>query len=305
MFDRQKTIDFIYRYSRPLDLARYRFHFEQASSTEVLSILAHYQNADGGFGHGLEPDFLNPQSTPIATWAAVNILRETKTTDSEQPLVAGVLRYLASGNQFNGNYWYNTVPENNDYPHAIWWQGVKDYDQQKSENPTVSLAAFFLRCGDKDLDFYSQTGKILKQCVGNYLARTSEQPVEPHVLNCFIEAYEDLVASGLKDLIDLPAFAEKLKSGCDKTVEKTVSRWATSYVPRPSNFVKSHDSLAYLSLKDLVEVEKQWLWDQQNEEGTWPVTWSWMTDYPEAEAVSKVHWQASFAIDNLLFLDRT
>ena len=56
---------FIYRNARPLEFARWRYHFENGSAKDVLSVLTAYQNLDGGFGHGLEADALNPGSSPI------------------------------------------------------------------------------------------------------------------------------------------------------------------------------------------------------------------------------------------------
>lgn len=60
----EKTRMFVYRNSRPLDIARWQYHFEDGSKEAVLTALAPYQNEDGGFGHALEPDSWNPNSTP-------------------------------------------------------------------------------------------------------------------------------------------------------------------------------------------------------------------------------------------------
>ena len=58
----EKAREFIYRNARPLDYARWRYLFEDGKREDVLRILAAYQNEDGGFGHGLEADCLNPDS---------------------------------------------------------------------------------------------------------------------------------------------------------------------------------------------------------------------------------------------------
>lgn len=98
----QKAKEFIYRNARPLDLARFRYHFENGSTEDVLNALAFYQNEDGGFGHALEPDSWNPNSSPIQTWYATEILREIGFTDSSHPITAGILKYLESGRDFDG-----------------------------------------------------------------------------------------------------------------------------------------------------------------------------------------------------------
>ena len=66
----------IKRCARPLEVARWEYLFEGGSRERVLEILGAYQNEDGGFGHGLKPDFWLPSSSPMATWAAVRILSE-------------------------------------------------------------------------------------------------------------------------------------------------------------------------------------------------------------------------------------
>lgn len=61
----EKARQFVYRNARPVDLARWQYHFEGGSREAVLTALACYQNPDGGFGHALEADAWNPNSTPL------------------------------------------------------------------------------------------------------------------------------------------------------------------------------------------------------------------------------------------------
>lgn len=95
---------FVYHNARPLDIARWQYHFENGSSGDVLTALAAYQNDDGGFGHALEPDAWNPHSSPIQTWAATEILREIGFVDPTHPIIKGILRYLFSGENFDGHF---------------------------------------------------------------------------------------------------------------------------------------------------------------------------------------------------------
>lgn len=52
-----KTFDkarkYMYRNARPLDLARFQYHFESGSKEAVMNVLSYYQNEDGGFGHNI------------------------------------------------------------------------------------------------------------------------------------------------------------------------------------------------------------------------------------------------------------
>ena len=63
----EKARAFIRSQARPIDQGLFAFHFESGSSLEVLRDLEKFQNADGGFGHGLEPDIRLSKSSPMAT----------------------------------------------------------------------------------------------------------------------------------------------------------------------------------------------------------------------------------------------
>ena len=97
----EKAKHFIYKNARPLELAIWQYHFENGSQESVLKALSFYQNEDGGFGNGLEADFLNPNSSPIATWAATETLKQIELSDKNHPIVKGILRYLDRGEHFD------------------------------------------------------------------------------------------------------------------------------------------------------------------------------------------------------------
>lgn len=123
MTTQQKARNFINRFARPIDLARWKFHFEGGTKDDVADALAAYQNEDGGFGHGLEADLFNPHSSPIQTCHAIEMLREIGYLEASHPIILGMLRYLDSGADFDEQHaqWLNVLPTNNDYPHAVWW----------------------------------------------------------------------------------------------------------------------------------------------------------------------------------------
>lgn len=179
----KKARSFVYRNARPLDFARWRYHFEGGSREEVLSTLAAYQNADGGFGHALEPDYWNPDSTPTATWAATNILREVGLRDPTHPIVQGILLYLDSGKDFVGGKWCTTVPGNNDHPHAVWWT-CNDKVGVPSNNPTASLCGFALYFADASTPLFKKAAEIAAGSVAAFLEAGEE---DSHTLNNFLD----------------------------------------------------------------------------------------------------------------------
>ncbi len=160
-----KARAFIYRNARPLELARWQYHFEGGRRSAVAQSLAAYQTADGGFGHALEPDAWNPHSTPIQTWAATEILREIDLVDPAHPIISGILRYLEGGQDFDGHCWYNTVPGNNDYPHAPWWHTDSQSTSHHSYNPTACLAGFILRFAAEDSALFRLGRRVTQEAL--------------------------------------------------------------------------------------------------------------------------------------------
>lgn len=67
---------FIKTQARPLDRALFEHRFEGAPAETVLSQLALFQNADGGFGRALEPDLRTPSSSALATGIGLRLLKE-------------------------------------------------------------------------------------------------------------------------------------------------------------------------------------------------------------------------------------
>jgi len=65
---------FLRENGRDIDVAWLDHHFGVAPHNELIEVLAHYQNSDGGFGRSLQPDIaapdFNPFATEIASWSA-------------------------------------------------------------------------------------------------------------------------------------------------------------------------------------------------------------------------------------------
>lgn len=291
-----KAKPFICRNARPLDLARWKYHFENGDRTEVIAALSAYQNADGGFAHALEPDCWNENSNPIATWAATAKLNSIGFCDKTHPIVVGILSYLDSGRDFSDGKWYNTVKSNNDYPHAVWWHCERD-DGLPDDNPTVSLAGFALKYADKKSSLYKKASEIVISSVKKFIA---EPVTEMHTLRCYMELYE-YCASAQADLIDLSAYKSALFDAIKRTICVDVDKWTTEYVCTPSMFFDKSNLLFDIVGRGLCEKEAELIVASQRTDGSFPITWQWYNDYKEFE-ISANWWKSSKIIDNLLFI---
>src|SRR5215469_9696007 len=134
--DLSKATDFMWRAARLLERHRFAFLFLDGEQQKVLEALRPYQNADGGFGNGLEPDVRAPVSQPVPTWTALCILDEAEAFDD--PMVTRACEYLLSITTTEGGVPF-VLPSVREYPRAPWWETV---DQPlASLNPTAAVAA--------------------------------------------------------------------------------------------------------------------------------------------------------------------
>ena len=292
---------FIYRNARPLDLARWQYHFEGGRKEAVLDALQHYQNSDGGFGHALEPDAWNPISTPMQTWAATEVLREIDFWDREHPLVQGTLRYLMSGRDFDGQLWYNSVRSNRDFPHAPWWEVTEDSTAGDNENPTACLAGFLIRVAKPDSAAFALGTRLAREAAAR-LAE-GERQHEMHTLACYVRLYEYLLTAGVKDAVDLPALEGMLRGLIRQSIIQDQRLWDGGYVCLPSRFIDSTQSPFLDENRALVAAEAEWLANTQLPDGSWRIPWCWGA-YPEAWAVSETWWKGSIAVQNMRLIKR-
>ncbi|MDD4494903.1 MAG: hypothetical protein PHV32_11275 [Eubacteriales bacterium] len=295
----QKARTFIYRNARPLDLARWQYHFEGGSKKAVLAALSAYQNEDGGFGHALEPDLWNQQSTPFSTSVAIAILKKIDFYNCEHPVIQGIIGFLESGAGFTEKGWLQKMPSNNDYPHAPWW----NYSNERSGgfhadfeyNPTAELAGFCLRVLPNDVKLWKTSCRI----VGEALERLSNvATIERHELGCYCSLFTDLTVGKQNDIFPLSKLASILKASVNKEIESNPDKWNT-YVAKPSDFMNGNDSIFYADNKDIADYECEYIIKSQLGDGSWPIPWGWAA-YPEEWAISKNWWKGNGAILNML-----
>ncbi|HLY32861.1 MAG TPA: hypothetical protein VKQ36_17690, partial [Ktedonobacterales bacterium] len=66
-----KATEFTWSIARLLERRRFAYLFLDGERQAVLDALRPYQNPDGGFGNGLEPDIRAPVSQSVPTWTAL------------------------------------------------------------------------------------------------------------------------------------------------------------------------------------------------------------------------------------------
>ena len=184
----------VHRHARPLELARFRYHFEgpsqnlrpatspspssgqdeehrQSCRTEFLRLMSDYRNADGGFGHALEPDSWNPDSTPYTTLKALELLDEMALLDKPEAraLVQGALAYLEACPFATGDGWPFNIPSNDAHPHAPWWTYDPNTNVYESIGVTTGLCAYILRLAPQGTPLYQKALALTTRTLGDFM----------------------------------------------------------------------------------------------------------------------------------------
>lgn len=277
--------------ARPLEIARVRHLLSDGTLDEVITELIKYQNEDGGFGHGLEPDFWNPYSSATQTWVAINILREHQ-VDSMHPIVEKVIDYLTESFDDKIMRWHAIHPDNLDYPHAPWWEHEGPLT---SFNPSASLAGFIISYGNPMLPIYAKAKKVCDEAI--LLINNMNETIERHELRCLIEMMNDISFVYQKNASYIKA-KNNMILRIDETIEKDETLWFTRYSNKPSTLIKSHPSLGSEAFFDLLLKEIDQAFEHQNEENLWDITWAWGSS-SEAFQKAKKDWQGIIAFDYL------
>jgi hypothetical protein len=119
MTDLDTAATFIWTNARLLDRHRFAHLFLGEGAEPVVRTLRAYQNADGGFGHSIEPDLRGPVSQPIGVFTALEILGEAGVHDD--PMIEPAVDFLAGIARPDGGVPF-VLPSAADYPRAPWWQ---------------------------------------------------------------------------------------------------------------------------------------------------------------------------------------
>ncbi len=290
----QRAMAFVEEQGRDLDRALLAYHFAEGPAEEALSALAAYQNDDGGFGHGLEPDLRTPASSVIATTVAFQNFRSLH-VPAEHPIVRNALTYLFEAYDESRQVWPIIPPEVENAPHAPWW----DYASSEASfggflvNPRVEIVGYLHDYSD------AVPAELLETVTRAVFAHLEGLPdeVEMHDIICFVS---------LAETESLPlSYRDRVWAKLAKAAEHGVARepeQLTGYVLKPLYLVSSPDSPLAVGLADEVAMNLEFEIEQQCEDGAWSPNFSWGDQHPAAWEIAKREWQARMTLKNLRVL---
>lgn len=136
----ERARTFIASSGREIDQARFAVHFDGQPVERLLEALEAYQNPDGGFGRGLEPDIGAPDSNPFATELALEYCL-LASAPRESAVLTRAVAHLEQTQGEDGGWRF--TPAIYEHPLAPWFQGW----QWPNLNPACTLAGLLRELG--------------------------------------------------------------------------------------------------------------------------------------------------------------
>jgi len=292
----------VYRNARHLELMIWKYEFENGSKEAVLDALSFYQNADGGFGNALEPDNWNPNSTPYSTANAISRLKTIGYADVQHPIVSGILRFLNSGAYFTENGWEWSIPTNNDYPHAPWWN-FEQADSTTEFGLSCDIAGFVLSVCQKDSELYNKAVTVIQNIV-NRLRNSIECDTAGGNVHRVCDLVETLQKYDMLDKFDAAFLPEASKKMVAQAIGMDSEKWV-EVGSSPLEYITNPDSVFYNDYKDAVQHELDCLIETRPKQSVWGIGWSWYDNqekYANAFSISENWWKSDIALSNIRIL---
>ncbi|HWA62505.1 MAG TPA: hypothetical protein VG939_14075 [Caulobacteraceae bacterium] len=267
---------FIAGHARPLDAALYRHRFEGGEAGAILAALVPFQNPDGGFGHGLEPDIATPASTAIATSVGLRTLRRAG-VDAGHPMVAGAARWLES--HVADGVWPIIGPEVDQAPHAPWWGWSNELADSWNGfrwNPTAEILA----------DLYRFRAAVPALFLDAVEARMRRSIREADVIE---GAYDLRCATILAETPEAPA---DLREALANLLVRSVRQHDPDDEHAPVlDLAPTPQSLLAPVLEGRIDHAAEVLIDGQQDDGGWSPFWDWAFVDEAAWARAKADWR--------------
>lgn len=286
---------FLLTRARPLEAARYRHHFEQGAVDDIYAGLSAFQNDDGGYGHGLEPDLQTSASSVLATTVALQILAEIGAAAS-QPQVAGAIHFLLNTYDPALNGWPIIPPAAENAAHAPWWAaaGLAERFGHFRCNPTAEVIAY--------LHDYQQLvdagwlAEITRATLSHILAQPDDMGMNE--LHCCLRLLE---STSLPAAIRQPLHA-RLSTVVAHTMARDPADWA-HYTLQPLAVAPAPGAVFASQLAELLAQNLDYRIDTQGADGAWTPTWSWGALDATGWAQAEPAWQGVLTLDALRTLD--
>lgn len=292
-FDRAAA--FVKSQAREVDKRLFDFYFDGGTArhelaVSVLNALAAYQNEDGGFGHGIEPDFRLQASSPMATSVGLQYCTAVN-APATHPIVKKAIGYLVETFDREHHYWPATYENVNDEPHAFWWHvdELTPPDETRWPNPSAEILGYLHR-------YVSLVpADVLKQADLRAEANLNSSPIisgeTPQKYN--VLCWERAIASLPGSLATAVTAAIRRTFATYKSIQADTFEelGILAFAPHPQAILaQMAPEPIQLALDNEI--------DNQSADGGWWPGWHW-GQYEDVWPIAKKEWAGKITVDTL------
>lgn len=282
--------------ARGLEKALFNYYFNDSSGNDILYMLEEYQNSDGGFGNGIEPDFRLLDSSPMGTSIGLRYLNMLAYNNKAQRMIAKAVEYLEVTFDSKRNGWYSVPSTVNDYPHATHWEYRSDIGMTLIDyswgNPTAEIIGYLYKYRKylRKIDVFS----LLDYAIENLNQRT--EFTSEHEIFCYVKMYnniDDKYSTKIKNTIFL---------AISQLINVNEEEW-TNYVPSPLKFIDFDSNNLFGIDNKNIDNNLDYLVNILERDGKIFPTWQW-DDYLDQWGIAKVEWIGDLTLDAMLLLKK-
>ncbi|WP_432361921.1 hypothetical protein [Sporosarcina sp. UB5] len=280
-----QATEFLKSNTRPLEKALFEFEFENGSREHVLEELKIYQNEDGGFGNGLEPDFRCVASSALATTIGLQHLIRIGADESE-PMVQRAIQYAIDTFDEEKMGWKIVPKEVETAPRAIWWNYGGDWPWGNPSAEMIGLLHHYKGLVPED---------FLEKLTAHAVAYVNEEATNDfHELQCLMKLIRELPAGEAEKITD------RVREIAHHSVTTDPEKWH-DYCLLPLQVVSSPASFLVDDFKEIIPANIEHLLATQAEDGSWKPTWAWGR-FEDVWETAKQEWSGVLTLDNLRVL---
>ncbi|MCG3086861.1 hypothetical protein [Sporosarcina cyprini] len=276
---------FLKEQARPLERALYEYEFENGSAEKVMEELKKYQNKDGGFGNGLEPDFRCSASSALATTIGLRHLVSIG-ADASNEMVQRAVRYVLETFDEERMGWEIVPKEVETAPRAIWWNYGGDWPWGNPSAEMIGLLHHYKTLVPEEL-----LGKLTDFAV-EYVCQLTAS--DHHEIQCIVRLMDALPES------EANRIAGKVNELLVANVTTNPDKWS-GYCLLPLQIVTSPDSPFADLFKDSIPANIEHLLSTQDGDGSWKPAWAW-GQFEEEFQRAKMEWSGVLTLDHVRVL---
>lgn len=256
----EKARSFLKTEARPLERVVFEYEFEQGTTQHIFEELRKFQNSDGGFGHGLEPDVRCDASSALATTIALQTLSTIR--EADEAMLSSTLHYLENTYIPEQKGW-DIIPRiAEESPRAFWWEYGAFLEHWG--NPNAEIAGYLLKYRDmlrtEWVDQVVADAKEHLQNTGYYS--------EMHEMLCYVRFADQLPH---EEYANIAPAIDRFIAHC--VVADPELR--AGYCAVPLQILQSPNSRYYDRFAKYLAIDLDQLVQQQGEDGAWAPNWSW------------------------------